>query len=194
MGALFHIIRYSLGNLFLGVLLTVVGILLMFVLIRSWRRDSTFTPISYIVGVILFFFLSFQAVLLCGAVTIKSYCEEVEYAINDWVKDAPVETVYNQAESQIILEQIMDQWPLVGYFVNLADFSGHTPETIASAMAGELRSVMNYFILRRIGWSLFFVVIGAFVVIKSMERVTRRSRSYSHRYSGAGRRRRRYDD
>lgn len=192
MGVLFHIIRYSIGNLFLGVLLTVAGILLMFVLIRSWRRDSTFTPVSYIVGVILFFFLSVQTVLLCGAVTIKSYCNEVEYAINDWVKDAPVGTVYNQAESQIILEQIMDQWPLVGYFVNLADFSGHTPETIAPAMAGELRSVMNHFILRRIGWSLFFVVIGAFIVIKSMERVTRRS--YSHRYSGAGRRRRRYDD
>ena len=58
MGVLFHIIRYSIGNLFLGVLLTVAGILLMFVLIRSWRRDSTFTPVSYIVGVILFFFLS----------------------------------------------------------------------------------------------------------------------------------------
>ena len=63
---------YSVGSLLLGVFLTIVGIVLMFVLIRSWWRDSTFTPMSFVVGGILFFFLAFQAVLLCGAVTIKS--------------------------------------------------------------------------------------------------------------------------
>ena len=70
MGALFQIIAYSLGNLFLGVILTIVGVALMFILIQSWRSDSTYTPLSYITGGILFLFLSFQAVLLCGAVTI----------------------------------------------------------------------------------------------------------------------------
>lgn len=50
MGALFQIVAYSIGNLFLGILLTVVGVILLFVLIQSWYRNSTFTPVSYIVG------------------------------------------------------------------------------------------------------------------------------------------------
>ena len=54
MGALFQIVAYSIGNLFLGILLTVVGVILLFVLIQSWYRNSTFTPVSYIVGGILF--------------------------------------------------------------------------------------------------------------------------------------------
>ena len=60
MGALFQIVAYSIGNLFLGILLTVVGVILLFVLIQSWYRNSTFTPVSYIVGGILFLFLSFR--------------------------------------------------------------------------------------------------------------------------------------
>lgn len=46
MGALFQIIAYSLGNLFLGVILTIVGVVLMFVLIQSWRSNCTYTPLS----------------------------------------------------------------------------------------------------------------------------------------------------
>ena len=56
MGALFQIIAYSLGNLFLGVILTIVGVALMFVLIQSWRSNCTYTPLSYITGGILFLF------------------------------------------------------------------------------------------------------------------------------------------
>lgn len=192
MGALYTIVSYSLGNLFLGILLTVVGVGLMFFLIRSWFSNSSFTPFSYIMGFVLFLFLSFQAVLLCGAVTIKSYCDEVEVAINEWVRNLPDEVRFDKESSQQVLEQIQQEWPLVGYFVGGADFTGHTPVDIAHAMTEELHSFMNRFILRRIGWSLLFVVVGTFVVIKTMEH-TRRQRNRGS-YVSARSRRRRYDD
>ena len=192
MGALYTIISYSLGNLFLGVLLTIVGVGLMFFLVRSWFSNSSFTPFSYIIGFVLFLFLSFQAVLLCGAVTIKSYGDEVEVAINEWVRNLPDDVRFNKASSQQVLEQIQQEWPLVGYFVGGADFTGHTPVDIAHAMTEELHSFMNGFILRRIGWSLLFVVVGAFIVIKTMEH-TRRQRNRGG-YASARSRRRRYDD
>jgi hypothetical protein len=194
MGALFQIVAYSIGNLFLGILLTVVGVILLFVLIQSWYRNSTFTPVSYIVGGILFLFLSFQSILLCGAVTIKSYSEDVECAINSWVAEVPSDIPFNQEDSQHVLEQITEEWPLVGYFVGGADFTGHTSVTIAQAMAEELRSFMNYFILRRVGWSLLFIVCGVVIVIKSMERVSRRRYSSTRSMATGSSRRRRYDD
>lgn len=193
MGALFQIVTYSLGNLFLGIILTILGVVCMFFLIQSWRSNCTYTPLSYITGGILFLFLSFQAVLLCGAVTIKSYTDDVEYAINEWVADVPSDVQFDQDASQNVLERITQEWPLVGYFVGSADFTGHTSDSIAPAMAEELRSFMNYFILRRIGWSLLFIICGAVIVIKSMERVSRRSYSSSRTRMGGGRRKR-YDD
>ena len=81
---------------------------------------------------------------------------------------------FDQEASQNVLERITEEWPLVGYFVGGADFTGHTSESLGPAMAEELRSFMNYFILRRIGWSLLFIICGAVIVIKSMERVSRR--------------------
>lgn len=168
MGALYNILMYSIGSLLLGVLLTIVGIVLMFILIRSWWRNCTFTPMSFVVGGILFFFLAFQSILLCGAVTIKSYCNDVENAINTMVDDLPEDIQFSTEDSQVILDNISQEWPLVGYYVNLADFQGHTPDTIAEAMADELRSYMNWFILRRVGWSLLFVIVGAVIVIKTI--------------------------
>ena len=193
MGILFNIISYSLGNLFLGILLTVIGVVLMFFIIQSWYSNSTFTSISYITGSILFLFLSFQVVLLCGAVTIKSYCDDVEITINNWIKNIPDDMQFNKESSQQILDQIRTEWPLVSYFVDKTDFTGHTPIDVAQSMKKEIRSFMNGFILRRIGWSLLFVACGAFVVIKTMEQ-SRQRQHHRSKYSTGQSRRKRYDD
>lgn len=175
MGALYNIIAYSLGNLFLGILLTFIGIALMFVLIRLWYAKCRYTAASYLVGGVLFVFLSFQAILLCGAVTIKSYCNNIETSIDEWTNDISETAQLTQEDSQMILERINSEWPLVGYYIGGANFEGHTPATIAKAMTDKLRSYMNRFIFRRIGWSLLFAIIGAVIVIKTISADSSRS-------------------
>ena len=67
MSALFNIMFHSAGNLLLGVFITIVGVSLMFFLVKSWRHGSGFTPQSFIVGVILFFssFVSDNIIVWC---------------------------------------------------------------------------------------------------------------------------------
>lgn len=189
MGALFTIINYSIGNLFLGILITIIGVALMFFLIKSWFNHKTFTVLSFIIGVVLFIFLSFQSILLCGAVTIKTYTDGVEHAIEGWVSNIPSSRHFDKNDSQAIMNRIMEEWPLVGYFVDTADFTGHTSLSIGEAMADAIREYMNWFILRRVLWSLFFIITGAVVVIKSMEGSSRGRRSSYSRSSSYGRRR-----
>ena len=126
MGALMNIFYHSLGSMLVGVVLTIIGIILMYVLIRLWWRNSTFSIASIAVGIILFFFLSFQSILLCGAITIKSYCDDVEFYVNKLVQDIPSTQAFSTEDSQVILDHISEEWPLVGYYVNMADFQGHT--------------------------------------------------------------------
>lgn len=168
MGAIFNIMAYSAGSFVLGITFTLVGVVLMFFIVKSWRRGGRFGLRSYSVGVVLFFFLAYQSVLLCGAVTIKSYCSDVQQAICAMVSDKPDNVVFSRSDSQQILDNISRQWPLVGYYVNTADFTGHTPADIAASMTDELRSFMNWFLVRRVVWSLLFIVIGAIAVIKTM--------------------------
>ena len=193
MDVLINIIMYSIGNLFLGIFLTIVGVLLMFFIIQSWYRNSKFSVISYIVGAILFLFLSYQSVLLCGSVTVKSYCDDVETAINGWVSPIPENISFTQSDSQLILEKITKEWPLVGYFVGGADFTGHTSADIAESMMDELKVFMNWFILRRVLWSVLFIVISAALVIKTMDKISRNSFSHRSRTSSRSRRKS-YDD
>lgn len=163
-----NIFYHSLGSMLVGVVLTIIGIILMYVLIRLWWCNSTFSIASIVVGIILFFFLSFQSILLCGAITIKSYCDDVEFYVNKLVQNIPSTQAFSTEDSLVILDHISEEWPLVGYYVNMADFQGHTSDTIAEAMSDELRSYMNWFIFRRICWSLLFVVVGAVIVIKTI--------------------------
>lgn len=168
MGALMNILLHSMGSLVLGVILTIAGIILMYVLIRLWWKNCTFTIASILTGCILFFFLSFQSILLCGAITIKSYTNDVNRYIHSLVSNISDNKHFSTEESQLVLNRISEEWPLVGYYVNQADFEGHTPESIADAMSEELRNYMNWFIARRIGWSLLFITIGAIIVIKTI--------------------------
>ena len=192
MDVLVNIIMYSIGNLFLGIFLTIGGLLLMFFIIQSWYKNSKFSFISYLVGTILFFFLSFQSVLICGSITVKSYCDEVETAINGWVSNIPESVEFTRDDSQTILNNITAEWPLVSYFVRTADFTGHTSANIASSMMDELQIVMNWFILRRVLWALFFIVISSALVIKTMDRSL--SGSSSRKRTSSHSRRKIYDD
>lgn len=203
MGFLLEILSYSIGYVFWGAFLTFLGVFLMFFLIKAWRKNYQFTLISFIVGVILFFFLSFQSILLCGALSIKSYSDEFESTINSLVSQLPSTTQFTQDDSQQVLDYLTSDRPLVGYFVNWADFSGHTPQTLATAMVDELNSTMNYYILRRVLWSLFFVVTSVILILKTMDSIDshRRQRgNFSDREtqyamkSGGGARRGRFHD
>lgn len=167
---IFSILQYSLGSLVWGVLLTVAGVALMFAIIKSWRRNCTFTPVSFMVGALLFCFLSFQSVLLCGAITIKSMAGEIRSYINLMVENLPGDTVFSTVDSQQILDNINETYPLVGRYLDWADFEGHTPTDIAGAMADKMVSYMNWYMLRRVAWSVLFVVIGAAAILKTMEK------------------------
>lgn len=59
MGALFNILTHSLGSIFLGIVIAVGGVVLMFFIIHSWWRNSNFTPLSFLIAFILFFLLSY---------------------------------------------------------------------------------------------------------------------------------------
>ena len=169
--ALFDILRYSFSSAIWGILIAIICMALFVFLIKGWYKDATFSPISYIIGAILFMFLSIQCVLIVGSLKIISTTDYYETEISRIVDnkyDATDEVTKGQADD--IIQVIIDRFPILHYYISGGQFSGFTVKELPHAMVDELRSFMRWYIFRRILWCLGFVIIGAVCVIKSLSR------------------------
>lgn len=183
MEALFNILAHSLGSIFLGIFIAIAGVVLMFFIIHSWWRNSNFTPLSFLVAFILFCLLSCQAILICGAITIKGYGDNVERTVNELASQMPSDMQLSSEDAQVLLDQVSNEFPIVGYYVSRVESWGNTPSTIAMSLVDALHRYLNWFILRRIGWCLLFIICGAVAVISTISREnrTRKSPRYKSR-------------
>ena len=171
MWALYDILRYSFSSVIWGILIAVACMALFVFLIKGWYKDATFSPISYVVGAILFMFLSFQCVLIVGSLKILDTTDYYEMEITrivDSTYDSVDEVSMGQADE--IIQVIIDRFPLLQYYISGGEFSGFTAKELPHAMADELRSFMHWYIFRRILWCIGFVIVGAVCVIRSLSK------------------------
>ena len=169
---LFDILSYSISSLIWGILISVACMALFVFLIKGWYKDATFSPVSYIVGIILFVLLCFQCILIVGSLKIINMSDEYENQIT-----AIVETIYipseevSQKQASSIIDTIIDNSPILKYYIGGGTFIGYKASELPHAIVEELQSYMHSYIFRRILWCLGFVVVGAICVIKSMSKV-----------------------
>ena len=161
-----------------GLLIAVICMGLFIFLIKGWYKDATFTPISYVVGAILLILLSVQCVLVVGSLKIIDMSEIYEERISiivDSVYSPSEEVSLSQASD--VIDKIIDEYPILHYYIGGGDFSGFTAKELPHAIAQELRSFMQWYIFRRILWCLGFVLVGAICVIKTMSKTKTSSSS-----------------
>ena len=179
---LFDILRYSFSSMIWGILIAIACMALFVFLIKGWYKDATFSPISYAVGATLFLFLSFQCILVVGSLKIISMTDEYEQHITSIVESAysPSDMV-SMPQASDVIDTIIDEFPILEYYIGGGEFSGFTAEQLPHAMADELRSFMRWFIFRRILWCLGFVIVGAICVIRSMSKTKNKKTTNLHR-------------
>lgn len=160
-----------------GILIALVCMALFVFLIKGWYKDATFSPVSYVVGALLFLLLSFQCVLVVGSLKIIDMSDEYENRISAIVDNvfSPSDEV-SLAQASDVIETIIDEFPILQYYIGGGEFSGYTARDLPHAIALELQSFMRWYIFRRILWCLGFVAVGAFCVIKSLSRHYKLSR------------------
>jgi hypothetical protein len=169
MWVLFDILKYSLSSAIWGLLIAFICMALFVFLIKGWYKDATFSPVSYLIGGVLFLLLSFQCVFIVGSIKILDttdyYETEITNLINsicDATDEVPIE------KSEEITKEIIDKYPILQYYIGDIEYSGFTARQLPHAIAEELRSFMHWYIFRRILWCLGFVIVGAICVIRSM--------------------------
>lgn len=177
MWALFDILRYSISSVIWGILIAIGCMALFVFLIKGWYKDATFSPLSYVVGALLFILLSFQCIMIVGSLKIIEMSDEYEQQISAIVESAYSSSeIVSMSQASDIIERIIDEFPILQYYVEGGKFSGFEARELPQAITQELSSFMRWYIFRRILWCLGFVVLGAIYVIKSMSKNNTRHR------------------
>lgn len=186
MDKLVYIFHYAISSMFIGVILTILGILCFFLLIKGWYKDRTFNGASIAIGVVLFFSLCIQNILLCGTIHIirmeDTLVDRMTEYVHPYIKGGDNYMERNDVDD-LLFKGLANDYPIIFCYVGVSDFRGYRASEIPQVTIDTLNQYCYWYIARRIGWSLLFVIICAVVVIKTMERnYTKKplSRQYSH--------------
>ena len=168
---IWDILHYAIGSLFLGILLTIALVGLLFFLIKGFYSKRAFSPLSIVAGLILGFILTFQIVPLCGAVALKWKCHDMKEWLDENLihpEQYLVPRTVSLEESQAIVEEVIERYPIVDSFVNGGTFVGYDTSNISQVMVDTLDDFLNPFIYKALGWSIFFTILTAVIVVWTM--------------------------
>jgi small-conductance mechanosensitive channel len=186
-GALIDILRLSTGSVVWGVLIALVMMALFIFIVRGWWKDAMFTPVTYVLGGVLTLLLMFQCTMMVGALKIidmTDYYEEImQHAVETSYSYLDREATHEETDR--VVKELVAQVPLLQHYIGSGWSEGITLRDVPHAMADELRAYMRSYIVRRLLWSLGFVVVLGVIAIKTMERPGRgNSRSMAESRTG----------
>ena len=138
-------------------------------------------------GVVLAVLLTIQFTLLIGAVRCKGSIDSVQVFLEQNVENN-IGTV-SAKESQEILDDMVEEFPLIGVFIGYANFSGNDVRNLPEVMCDSLNSFFNKYILHRILWIMVLVVTACVIVMLYDRRTTTHTVRTNARVA-----RRNYDD
>lgn len=166
----FELFSTAFMSIFYGVVIASAFMALLYFLLKQLQKGIVESVPFYVTGVVLFFLLSIQLSMMMGAFEAKSYIDGMEITVSQMVEG--VSGVVSAQESQEILNEVLDENPLFGVFVDTCNFSGNDVTNLPQVMADSFRDVLNSFIWRRFWWSLCSVVVAVLIAICARKRPT----------------------
>lgn len=183
------------SNIWWGIVAAVVVIGTLYLIIYIIQGGSkSFSPLGFLFAVPLLPLLAFQFYLLFGAVSVKHKCSEIAIWIDAVVPIEESNGIFSREEIDETLKQLVVVFPLAASLIDPEDISIENGNTLGEALTHKITSYLNWYIVRRVAWSVGFIVIafGGVVLIQSQSSVSyhRERREHRHRPRPARRNRR----
>ena len=163
MATFFSLLGTGISCIFYGIIATAVIMSVLFFSLKSLSKGIVKSVPFYITGVILAFLLICNFSITIGAYQVKESTEAMELSLRQLTEQ--VSGVVNANESQAIFDVLVDEFPMLGNFLQFADFSGNNVSDLALAMPREVRSEMDDVIWSNLLWALAYIAIACVVVM-----------------------------
>lgn len=150
-------------SIFYGIIVTIVVMAILYVILKSVSKSIVHTPVFYITGVILAILLVTQFSLMIGAIQAKEETHSAEIYLHQ-VLENKWGTVGAQ-DSQQIMDAITEKFPIIGTYIDIADFSGHDISEIPKIMHDLMIDYLNSYIWHRVWWCLGIIFTASMIVM-----------------------------
>lgn len=160
-----NLLQNCTSSLFWGLIITSSIMVIMYFVLKSLSRGCVKSIPFFIAFPVFFLILLYNSTLLVGAAKAKSCVDSVELYVRQLVADRNF--TVDILQSQEILNEINDEFPIISSFINLADFSGNESQNLAEAMHDEMNHFFNVYIWKKIGWIIGFTVLMFIIAVVS---------------------------
>lgn len=188
----FSLFSTAISSVFYGIIATAVVMTILFALLKAISKGIVQTPAFFVTGIILAVLLIVQFSLLIGAVQAKDATNSAGIYLTQLLENQNG-TVTAQ-NSQQIMDAVTDHFPVIGSYLNLADFSGYDVSELPDVMYSTMIEYLNSYIWHRVWWILGFIIVACFIVALFENNKTTDRRVYRKRVTSQIdlKRRRRY--
>lgn len=146
-----------------GIVVTAAIMAILYFVLKSFSRNMVRTPIFYLTGIVVAVLLIVQISLMIGAIQAKDAADAAEIYLNQLLENRTGTVGVN--DSQHILDAVIEEFPVIGTFIGIADFSGHDVSELASSMHETMIGFLNAYIWHRVLWSIAIIVVGCLIVM-----------------------------
>lgn len=157
----FTLISTAFSSIFYGVIVTAVIMAILYILLRALSKGVVQSIPFYITGVVMAVLLVIQLSLMIGALQAKDAADSAKIYADQLLENAS--GVVSAQDSQVVLDAITEEFPVIGSFVNLANFSGTNVSDLAESMHSTIVDYLNKYIWNRVWWILGIVVVACLI-------------------------------
>lgn len=168
---MFAVLGDILGSIGWGILITVLLLIFICALNKSFNGRNSFSLLNVFLLIVGFFFFLFQSTLLVGGIKAKSYINNVENLFHTFSSEISYASLDEQ-QMQDAVRLLANEYPILKSYAEdvSAEITNYLAETNApinfvEVIGYSLRTVINMYILRRVGWLVFGFLLLAVGVI-----------------------------
>lgn len=158
----FSLFSTALSCVFYGVIAAAAVMLVVYAILKAIDKGIVESVLFYVTGAVLAVLLTVQFSLLTGAVQAKGAVDSAEIYMQQLL-----ESTYgrvNAQDSQRVLDAVISEYPIVGTYIGIANFSGQSVENLPTAMHDTMTDYLNTYIWHRVWWILGMVLVASLVV------------------------------
>ena len=159
----FYLISTAFSSIFYGFIVTAVIMAVLYVVLKSISNNIVQSPVFFVTGVVLAILLVIQTSLMIGAVQAKDAADSAEIYLHQLLENSY--GMVGAQDSQRVLDAVISEYPIIGTYLGVADFSGNDMSDLASAMHETIIDYLNSYIWHRVWWMLGIIVVSCFVVM-----------------------------
>ena len=159
----FSLFSTALSSIFYGLVITAVVMALLYAILRYASKGIVQTPVFFVTGAVLSVLLLIQTSLMVGAMQAKDAADAAEIYLNQLLENS-YGTVSAQ-DSQKVMDAVTDEFPIIGSFIDMANFAGHDVQDLASSMYETMVDYLSSYIWHRVWWIIGIIVVACVVVV-----------------------------